>query len=128
MKHTDHSKHLETNTIKQALADQAIAQALHPNDSFLIHKELFKFFGINKAIYISNLIDNFVYLKSINMLREDESFFVTFKQQTKQTGLSEYQLRQCKKYFINLGILDTKMSGAPAKEYYFIYLDQEEDG
>ena len=123
MKRNKYPQHLKTDVTTQALA----IQAFNSSNFLVINKNLINALGLSNAVYISNLIDKFEYFRNKNMLREDGSFFLTFKQQAEQTGLSEYQLRQCKKYFIDLGILNTKMIGMPPKEYYSIYLNQEED-
>lgn len=98
--------------------DQKIALELFRSDSFLvINKNLLKKLGPIKAIFLENLVDKYKYWKDKGML-DDDSFFLTHEDQMEQTGMSEYQIRECKKYMIELGILKTSMKGIPAKEHY----------
>lgn len=98
-----------------------IALEIFRTDAFLaINKKLIQKVGIIKAAYIANLVDKYKYFRDRGMLTEDGSFFLTYEEQTKQLGLSEHQLRTCKKEFIEAGILSTKMRGVPRKEFYFI--------
>ena len=90
-------------------------------DAFLaINKKLIQKVGIIKAAYIANLVDKYKYFRDRGMLTEDGGFFLTYEEQTKQLGLSEHQLRTCKKEFIEAGVLRTEMRCAPRKEFYFI--------
>lgn len=98
-----------------------IALEIFRTDAFLaINKKLIQKVGIIKAAYIANLVDKYKYFRDRGMLTEDGGFFLTYEEQTKQLGLSEHQLRTCKKEFIEAGILNTKMRGVPRKEFYFI--------
>ena len=98
-----------------------IALEIFRTDAFLaINKKLIQKVGIIKAAYIANLVDKYKYFRDRGMLTEDGGFFLTYEEQTKQLGLSEHQLRTCKKEFIKAGILSTKMRGVPRKEFYFI--------
>jgi hypothetical protein len=92
--------------------------------SFLeINKNLLSNFGPKKAVFIANLIDKLIYPE-----QKDENFPDWFlqphKNQQRETGIKECEIRKCKKYFIELGILKTKMAGMPAREWYFIDLDR----
>jgi len=90
-------------------------------DAFLaINKKLIQKVGIIKAAYITNLVDKYKYFRDRGMLTEDGGFFLTYEEQTKQLGLSEHQLRTCKKEFIEAGVLRTEMRGVSRKEFYFI--------
>ena len=90
-------------------------------DAFLaINKKLIQKVGIIKAAYITNLVDKYKYFRDRGMLTEDGGFYLTYEEQTKQLGLSEHQLRTCKKEFIKAGVLRTEMRCAPRKEFYFI--------
>jgi hypothetical protein len=98
-----------------------IALEIFRTDAFLaINKKLIQKVGIIKAAYIMNLVDKYKYFRDRGMLTEDGGFYLTYEEQTKQLGLSEHQLRTCKKEFIKAGVLRTEMRGLPRKEFYFI--------
>lgn len=105
-------------------SDQTIttlALEIFRTDAFLgINKKLLENIGIVKAGYIMNLVDKYKYFQDREMLTEDGGFFLTYEQQTKQLGLSEYQLRKCKNEFTKSGVIKTEMRGIPPKEFYFI--------
>ena len=101
--------------------EQRIALELFRSDSFLVvNKTLLKQIGIMQSIFLANLMDKFHYWKDRGLLQEDGSFFITHEDQYEQTGLSEYQIRKCKKAMADIGVLKTKMKGVPAKEYYIL--------
>ena len=98
-----------------------IALEIFRTDAFLaINKKLIQKVGIIKAAYIMNLVDKYKYFRDRGMLTGDGGFYLTYEEQTKQLGLSEHQLRTCKKEFIKAGVLRTEMRGVPRKEFYFI--------
>jgi hypothetical protein len=98
-----------------------IALEIFRTDSFLaINKKLIKVLGLEKALFISNLIDKYKYFQKREMLTEDGAFYNTHEDQIYEIGLTEYQIRKCKKELIKMGILKTEKRGVPAKEFYFI--------
>jgi len=98
-----------------------IALEIFRTDAFLaVNKKLIQKVGIIKAAYITNLMDKYKYFRDRGMLTADGGFYLTYEEQTKQLGLSEHQLRTCKKEFIEAGVLRTEMRCTPRKEFYFI--------
>jgi len=98
-----------------------IALEIFRTDAFLaINKKLIKVLGLEKALFISNLIDKYKYFYDREMLTEDGGFYNTHEDQIYEIGLTEYQIRKCKKELIKMGILKTEKRGVPAKEFYFI--------
>jgi hypothetical protein len=100
-----------------------IREALSGNSFLTVNKTLLLKFGPKKAIFIANLIDKLIYSE-----QRGENFSGWFlqphKNQQRETGIKECEIRKCKKYFIELGILKTKMAGMPAREWYFVDLDR----
>ena len=98
-----------------------IALEIFRTDAFLaINKKLIKVLGLEKALFISNLIDKYKYFQKREMLTEDGAFYNTHEDQIYEIGLTEYQIRKCKKELIKMGILKTEKRGVPAREFYFI--------
>lgn len=104
---------------------QKLALELFSSDAFLVvNKKLLKKVGPLKAIFICNLIEKYKYFLERKMIQTDGSFFLTHEDQMEQTGMSEHQLRICKKYFMEQEILQTIKKGVPAKEFYFLQLEE----
>ena len=90
-------------------------------DAYLrVNKNLIKLYGHEEAFFISNLVDKYIYFDKKNKL-EEGGFFLTHEQQMEETALSEYKIRLCKKLFKEEGLIQTKMKGLPAKEWYFLH-------
>ena len=104
---------------------QILASDLFSSGGFLVtNKRLLTLFGPSKATFLSNLVNKFIYFKENNMLNEDGSFITTFKDQSSQTGMNEYELRKCKKFAKGKGFLSTYMKGLPSKEHYILNIDK----
>lgn len=109
-------QHIQIDPRTQELALESFS-----NDNFLsINKRLIHVFGLNNAVYLSNIIEKFRYFKKVGRLQKDGSFFIRMHAQQKEIGLSQYQLRKCKKELIAAELLLTKMKGIPPKEFYFL--------
>ena len=89
-----------------------------------VNERLIEVFGIELAVFLSNLIDKMFYFLDNNMLDEENSFFLRHDEQMKKLRIKdERKLRSMKKHFKELGILETKLKGLPAKEFYTINFD-----
>ena len=118
-KGTNETSHDDSDMIKNDMIK--IALEIFRTDAFLaINKKLIKVLGLEKALFISNLIDKYKYFQKREMLTEDGAFYNTHEDQIYEIGLTEYQIRKCKKELIKMGILKTEKRGVPAKEFYFI--------
>ena len=95
------------------------------SEAFLtVNKQLLQAMGPEMAVYLSNLIDKYRYFRTEELLQHDGAFFLTHRDQQEQTGMSEYQLRRCKKRLVEQGILRVGMRGQPAKEFYWLDLSR----
>ena len=103
---------------------QLLALEAFSSDGFIIlNKSLIKIFGLDLTVFLCNLIDKYKYFLNRNMLEKDGSFFLTFEDQTEQIGMSRLQLRNNKRKLIEIGILKTHMKGIPAKEFYYLNIE-----
>lgn len=91
-----------------------------------VNKNFIKAFGALEAVFISNLISQFLCLQKIGELTPEGTFFHTHQKQIKELNISENIIRKLKKFFIEKGILETKMKGLPIKEYYKININKLE--
>lgn len=88
---------------------------------FTINKKLLAHYGPNTAVFLTNLIDKYKYFSQRDMLK-DGWFFAIYENQTNELGLSTHLLRKCKSQLIEDNIIETKMKGVPAKEWYRLHL------
>ena len=105
----------ESTNINNLLALELLSSSAF----YVVNKRLLEHYGPNKAVFISNLVDKLRYFNPI-----DGWFFHTHQQQTKETGMKEFTIRQCKKIFQIDKILRIEKRGVPSKEYYFLDLDK----
>ena len=109
-------KNVEEGTTKQKLTE--IKSYITDGGYLKIDKRLITLLDATKATFIANLIDNYKN-QILHKKIKDEWFYVPYKIQSEQTGISNFKvLKKCKKAFIELGCLETKKRGIPAKEYY----------
>ena len=94
---------------------------LFSSDSYLtVNKSLLRAYGPEPAIFISNLIDKYLYFYRSHKLKDKAWFFQIHAYQMQETGLTEKAIRKCKAQFKLLRVLETKTLGIPAKEWYKI--------
>jgi hypothetical protein len=113
------NKHTEFSPAYENLILEAYSSSAY----LMVNKTLISTFGAEEAIFISNIIDKYRYHKQQKTLT-DNGFFLIHEKQIEQTGLTEYALKQCKKLFINVGVISTFQIGIPSKEYYILHIDQ----
>lgn len=99
---------------------QLLALEAFSSNSLRIKKQFISTFGLNTAVFLSNLIDKFKYFQKEDKLNDDDSFFLTMDQQKDQTGLSIHALRKSKRVLLEKNIINTYRKGIPAKEFYTI--------
>jgi hypothetical protein len=111
-----------THTTKTVQIPDNVLLQMIANDSYLVvNKHLLKKYGPSKAIFLGNLIDKYKFFKERGKSK-DGWFFQTHEHQIEATGMSEWQLRKIKKEFKDESIIETKMEGMPAKEWYKLNL------
>lgn len=105
--------------------EQMLALELLRTDGFIsIYKRVLSVYGPEFSVYLGNLISKYQYFIEKETLTEDGGFFLTYKNQCDETGMSEYQLRKCKNQLKYMGILITQMRDIPPKEYYFLNFEK----
>lgn len=105
---------------KQLVVTEIAILQLFSTSSFLsVNKALLPKFGPEPAIWLSFMIDRFLYLRQNDKIK-DNWFYFTHAEQTQNIGITEYGIKKCKTLFSNLGIIKTKYGGLPKKEWYSI--------
>ena len=81
-----------------------------------LNKRLIKLFGLIPAALIGNYVEKDCYFNA------DKAgwFFLRHSDQIDQLNISEFTLRKSKSLLQEMGIIETKMQGVPAKEWYKI--------
>jgi hypothetical protein len=98
------------------------ALEIFSSDAYLVvNKKLLQHYGPDTAIFLSNLLDKYKYFLDHEMIK-DGWFFLVHDQQILDTGLNLGRIRNCKKQLKEDDILQTKMKGQPAKEWYKLEL------
>jgi len=93
---------------------------LFSHNSFLkINKKILMIFGPEFSVVLLNLIDKFEYFDQRNMT-EDGWFFLTEQEQMENTGMSLERLQKTKKNINEVGFIEIKRKGIPAKLFYKI--------
>ena len=98
----------------------SVLEILSTNSYLTLNKKLLAVCGPEITVYLGNLVDKYKYFLKKNMITEDGGFYLIHEDQTAQTGMTEYQLRRCKKILKDLNLLRTEKRGIPSKEFYFL--------
>ena len=95
-------------------------KSLLSSSAFLVvNKNLAKEIGLNETVLLADLISKEEYFIE-NKQIIDGWFFNTAKNIQKDTTLTSHQQRKCIKILKNLGIIETKVIGIPAKQHFKI--------
>lgn len=90
------------------------------SSSFLcLNKAVLRKYGPVTAVVLSNLVEKEKYFEE-HSLEGNGWFYHRNAEQLEELGVSEYALVQAKKELIREGILQVKMKGQPAKEWFRI--------
>lgn len=107
---------MERSSSNQHLENLAI-EAFSSDGFLVLNKKLVESIGIIPTALISLYIDKFKYFKTKNP-ENNGWFYLTHHSIMKQLKLAEFTVRKNKAILQNeLGIIQTKMIGVPAKEY-----------
>jgi len=95
---------------------------LSKSDGYWTVNKLFvKYFkSVEKALFLSELISKQSYFAIKNQLVKGEWFFLTYDKIKESTYISLNKQRKFVKELVNDDIIDVKMMGIPAKQYYRI--------
>ena len=96
---------------------------LSQNSYWVINKTMTKRIGLEITLLLSDLITKEEYFEKKNQLVEDEWFFNTSENIEEDTTLSYHKQRIHIKKLEELGFIETKRMGLPAKQYFKISKD-----
>lgn len=107
--------------------NHSLMKRLLTSDEFLtVSKSMIRVFGLNSAVFLSDLISKNIYFENRQM-DKDGWFFNTEANRQEDTGLSHNQQRTCIKELVELEVLEVKRMGIPAKQHFKIDYDKLEE-
>ena len=81
-----------------------------------LNKSLVAQFGLQLAVLIGELC-------SISTLFGGKEFYFAYEKLIKDTGLSEFQIRECLKKLEKMGFVSVEKKGLPCRNYYLLHED-----
>lgn len=95
------------------------------NNYIALNRDAIKLFGLYEAILLCELCGEYNYWDNTDKL-SDGYFYSTIENIEEQTGLSRYQQQNAISKLKELGVIETKIKGVPAKRYIKINLEKLE--
>lgn len=112
---------LRTATLQRVLffrRNMSVIHLLSAGNFIAVNKSLIKSIGLIPAILIGELASECLYWETQGTLVDGCWFYSTVDNINDNTGLSEHDQREGIKSLIDLGIIETKKMGVPAKRYF----------
>jgi hypothetical protein len=106
--------------MESILTDCEILKSFSSGNLLALNKQLITVFGLETTAVLSSMIDRFLLLESQQRLIRGKWFFYTNEDQQQNLGLNINRIRRAKQFLKENEILETKMMGVPAKEYFYI--------
>ena len=100
----------------------SVIKLLASKNFITVNKTLIKKLGVYEAILLGEFASEFSYWEEIEKL-EDCYFFSTVENIENNTGINAYHQREAVKRLCNLGLIETKKVGLPAKRYIKLNID-----
>ena len=101
-----------------------ILQLIASENYISVNKDLIKLLGLEEAIMLGELASEQYYWQKENRLVEDAWFFSTIENIEENTGLSGHKQRKALKSLEDMGLIEQKIKGIPAKRYIRIIEEQ----
>jgi len=93
---------------------------LNGNNYLTFNREMAREIGINASIFLSELLDKFEYFQKQGVLKEDGWFYLTIESAEERTTLGRDAQDGAIKKLKDLGFIQTKQIGMPAKRHFKI--------
>jgi len=101
---------------------ETVAQLIGAGAYWALNKKLHRRLGgdANVTLFLTDMMDKFLYFKTKEQLDEDGGFFNTGKNVEADTALSPHIKRKCIATLCSAGLIKTKLKGVPAKLWFYI--------
>ena len=96
----------------------SVIHFLSSGNFITVNKTLIKELGLVPAILIGELASEYMYWETQDNLVDGCWFYSTMNNIHENTGLSEHDQREGIKVLIDIGVIETKKMGVPAKRYF----------
>lgn len=104
----------------------ALFKLINGNNFLCVNRDIARIVGINSAIMLSSLIDDYLFWESENKLipiNDKMYFYMTHEKCEERTTLSRYQQDSAIKTLEDLNIISKVVTGYPQKRYFTIHIE-----
>lgn len=105
----------------------SLLQLISVDDHILVSKTLAKRLSLNESIILGELITEYLYHESNNMLTEDDYFYCPVENLEQNVFLNEFFQRKAIKHLCEEGLITVEKRGMPAKRYIHLNTDRIEE-
>ena len=98
----------------------SVEQELKQQGYIMTYKCLIKELGTLEAVFLGELISKHNYFKNKNMLDDEGYFFCTYENLKESTGIKRKAMESVRARLKEIGLIDFKRKGIPAKIWYKI--------
>jgi hypothetical protein len=110
---------------KAMIIMNAIFQMLNPSNTLTVNRLLAHAIGLSEAVVYAALISKCSYYERNGILDDSGWFYSTVPDLEASIALSEYQQKRCIKNLVDVGLIESKNRGLPAKRCFRIIEDIE---
>ena len=100
-----------------------IYELLRSDGSIVVNKNLARNIGLEEAIVYSEILSRYFYFKNRGEM-EGEWFYYKVEKMVEQTTINIKKQRKCITKLVELGLIDSKVRGVPAKRYFKVNEDE----
>lgn len=99
---------------------KAIFELLNPDNTMSINRQLAHAVGLPEAVVYGALLSKYAYYEQHGLLSDGDWFYSTAEDLEESTALTSRQQRRCIDKLIELGLIQCKVQGMPARRYFRI--------
>ncbi len=99
---------------------KAIFKLLNPDNTMSINRQLAHAIGLAEAVVYGALLSKYAYYDQHGLLTDGDWFYSTVEDLEESTALTARQQRRCIDKLIELGLIQCKVQGMPARRYFRI--------
>ena len=105
----------------------SLLQLISTDDHIVVSKKLARRLTLNEAVILGELITEYLYNESHNILTEDDYFYCTVENLEQNVFLNEFFQRKAIKHLCEEGLITVEKRGMPAKRYIRLNKDRIEE-
>lgn len=97
---------------------------LASSNYIIVNRSLMMAIGVNESLILGELASEYRYWKEAGKLKDGEWFFSTDKNLVERLPFSRPTIQRALSNLKNMGIIETKLEGVPAKRFFRIHPDK----